>query len=159
MVRYVWDSLRDIFGSVIWDRRDSSGFRRTYPHFDVFSLIPQLLIFIDGKARAHYENKKKAQTLRWTQAWRRANKKVKVDKEALKKFVKKTTKVFKTFVGISLEDLQARQAANSDFKKAQREAAQRAVKNEKAERKAAKAEVKTQYKVPKFVAARINARK
>ena len=145
---------RDLRSMGQWIQENLSSFRRIFIFF-----FPQLLIFIDGKARAHYENKKKAQTLRWTQAWRRANKKVKVDKEALKKFVKKTTKVFKTFVGISLEDLQARQAANSDFKKAQREAAQRAVKNEKAERKAAKAEVKTQYKVPKFVAARINARK
>eukprot|EP00933_Yihiella_yeosuensis_P084335 TRINITY_DN98776_c0_g1_i1.p3 TRINITY_DN98776_c0_g1~~TRINITY_DN98776_c0_g1_i1.p3 ORF type:complete len:146 (+),score=36.37 TRINITY_DN98776_c0_g1_i1:27-464(+) len=114
----------------------------------------KLLIFLDHKSRAHWINKKKAQDLRWSQAWRRAHKKVKVDKEALKKFVKKSTKAFKTFAGISLEDLKARQEANSEFKKAQRDAAARAKKAAPAKNKS---EFKVQNKVPKFVAARMNA--
>ncbi len=51
--------------------------------------------------------------LRHFQAWRRANKKIKSDKTATKRLVKKPVKVFKTFSGISVEDLKAKSTATS----------------------------------------------
>ena len=91
--------------------------------------------------------------LRWTQAWRRANKKVKVDKTERKKLVKKTTKVFKTFSGLALEDLQARRAPNSDFKKSQKEAAERKEKEKEKSSGDKKAQPKFDIfqRVPKHV--------
>jgi len=113
----------------------------------------QLLIFANHKSTAQYHNRKRAQTLRWTKSWRRANKKVAVDKQLTKKLVKKTTKVFKAFVGLSLDDLKQRQT--DDFKRAQQQAAERAKKSgDKKEVK--KSEVVAKSSIPKHVASRIN---
>jgi hypothetical protein len=111
------------------------------------------LIFANHKSTAQYHNRKRAQTLRWTKSWRRANKKVAVDKQLTKKLVKKTTKVFKAFVGLSLDDLKQRQT--DDFKRAQQQAAERAKKSgDKKEVK--KSEVVAKSSIPKHVASRIN---
>ena len=124
-----------------------------------FLFICQLLIFAKHRCAAHYHNKKRAQNLRWAKSWRRAHKKVAVDKQLTKKYVKKSEKAFKSFVGLSLEDLKARQTA--DYKNAQRQAAERA-KKEAAEKPAAKKQVKSEKKVkeqrPKFVVARLQQR-
>jgi len=113
----------------------------------------RLLIFANHKSTAQYHNRKRAQTLRWTKSWRRANKKVAVDKQLTKKLVKKTTKVFKAFVGLSLDDLKQRQT--DDFKRAQQQAAERAKKSgDKKDVK--KSEVVAKSSIPKHVASRIN---
>ena len=113
----------------------------------------RLLIFASHKSSAQYHNRKRAQTLRWTKAWRRANKKVAVDKQLTKKLVKKTAKVFKSFVGLSLDDLKQRQT--EDYKKAQQQAAERAKKAPAAKKEVKKAEAVVKVKVPKAVATRM----
>ena len=114
----------------------------------------RLLIFASHKSAAQYHNRKRAQTLRWTQAWRRAHKKVAVDRQLTKKIVKKTAKVFKSFVGLSLEDLQQRQT--DDYKRAQQQAAERA-KKEAPKKDAKKSEkvVATKQAIPKHIASRL----
>jgi len=82
-------------------------------------------MFLDTRCKRQYFNKKKPLRLRWTQAWRRANKKVKTIGQEKKKTVKKTVKVFKTFVGISIEDLKARADPQSDVRKAMADSAAR----------------------------------
>jgi len=69
----------------------------------------------------------KAQRLTWTQAWRRKNKKGKVE-TATKKKGKRTARVFKSIQGITVEDIKKRRDAKPDFRKAQRDAALREVK-------------------------------
>jgi len=114
----------------------------------------RLLIFANHKSCAQYHNRKRAQTLRWTKSWRRANKKVAVDKQLTKKLVKKTTKVFKAFVGLSLEDLKQRQT--EDFKRAQLQAAEREKKAAGEKKTVKKSEVVAKSSIPKHVASRIN---
>ena len=123
------------------------------------------MIFIDHRSYSQYANKKKAQRLTWTRSWRRAHKKVKSDRMTAKKLVKKVTKSFKTFSGISLEELQSRSAVNSDYKKALKEAAERKAKAAKAAAGAKKTEKKAQkpvqakevIRMPKVTRARIQA--
>ena len=81
----------------------------------------------------------------WTQAWRRKNKKGKVETLAKKKG-KRTARVFKSIQGITIEDIKKRRDAKPDLKKAQRENALREVK-ERA--KKAKAEKKKDTKAAK----------
>jgi len=87
----------------------------------------KLLSFIDGKSRMLHIQKIKAQRLRWTQAWRRRNKKGKVE-TASKKKGRRTARVFKSIQGITIEDIKKRRDAKPDFRKAQRDAALREVK-------------------------------
>lgn len=111
------------------------------------------MIFASHKSSAHYHNRKRAQNLRWTKSWRRQNKKVAVDKQLTKKLVKKTAKVFKSFIGLSLDDLKQRQT--EDYKRAQQQAAERAKKaGPKADAK--KSEVSVKATIPKHIASRIN---
>jgi len=65
--------------------------------------------------------------LTWTQAWRRKNKKGKVE-TAAKKRGKRTARVFKSIQGISMEDIKKRREAKPDLRKAQRQEALREVK-------------------------------
>ena len=61
-------------------------------------------MFITAKARSLYHQKIKPVKLTWTQAWRRFNKKVRID-EVQRKKTRKTTRVQKAVVGMSLEDI------------------------------------------------------
>ena len=80
------------------------------------------------------DQKIKAQRLTWTQAWRRRNKKGRVE-TASKKKGKKTARVFKSIAGITIEDIKKRRDAKPDLRKAQRETALREIK-EKAKKAA-----------------------
>jgi large subunit ribosomal protein L24e len=95
----------------------------------------RLIAFIDQKSRSLYMQKIKAQRLTWTQAWRRRNKKGKVETLSKKKG-KRTVRVFKSIQGITLEDIQKKRDMKPDVKKAQREVALRELK-EKAKKAAA----------------------
>ncbi len=95
----------------------------------------RLVAFIDQKSRSLYMQKIKAQRLTWTQAWRRRNKKGKVETLSKKKG-KRAVRVFKSIQGITLEDIQKKRDLKPDLKKAQREAAVRELK-EKAKKVAA----------------------
>jgi large subunit ribosomal protein L24e len=62
--------------------------------------------------------------LTWTQAWRRKNKKGKIETAAKKKG-KRSARVFKSIQGITIEDIKKRRDAKPDLKKAQRDNALR----------------------------------
>jgi large subunit ribosomal protein L24e len=62
----------------------------------------RLYFFINNKARQMFHQKIKAVKLTWTLAWRRFNKKIRVD-ELNKKRTRKTTRVQKAVVGMSLD--------------------------------------------------------
>jgi len=118
----------------------------------------KLIAFIDSRSRHLYNQKIKAQRLTWTQAWRRKNKKGKIE-TAAKKRGKRTARVFKSIAGITIEDIKKRREAKPDLRKAQREAQLREVKEKakksaddkkKKDAKAKKAAAPTQFtKVPK----------
>eukprot|EP00456_Euglypha_rotunda_P040281 TRINITY_DN310_c0_g1_i2.p1 TRINITY_DN310_c0_g1~~TRINITY_DN310_c0_g1_i2.p1 ORF type:complete len:157 (+),score=26.01 TRINITY_DN310_c0_g1_i2:90-560(+) len=90
----------------------------------------RVLFFVDRKSRSLFEQKIKAQKLQWTQAWRRKNKKGKVEIHGKKK-VKKTGKVFKSIQGISVDDIRKRRALAPDVRKANQDARIRAIKDKK----------------------------
>ena len=84
--------------------------------------------FITKKVRALFVRKTKAVKLTWSQAWRRFNKKIKVD-ESLKRRTKKTTRVQKAVVGISLEEIKRRRAEKPETRDAALEATKKEVKD------------------------------
>merc|ERR1711879_199511 len=65
--------------------------------------------------------------LRWTQAWRRMNKKGKTD-ETGKKRTRKVQKFQKAIVGMSLEDIKKKKAQKPELRKAAAEAAAKEAK-------------------------------
>merc|ERR1711993_82981 len=65
--------------------------------------------FISTKARSLFHQKIKPVKLTWTLAWRAFNKKIKVD-DSHKKRTKKTTRVQKAVVGMSLDEIKRRKA-------------------------------------------------
>ena len=65
--------------------------------------------FISSKARSLYHQKIKPVKLTWTQASRRYNKKIKVE-DIQKKRTKKTTRVQKAIVGMSLDEIKRKRA-------------------------------------------------
>merc|ERR1712127_479347 len=65
--------------------------------------------FISSKARSLYHQKIKPVKLTWTQASRRYNKKIKVE-DIQKKRTKKTTRVQKAIVGMSLDGIKRKRA-------------------------------------------------
>lgn len=64
-------------------------------------------MFISTKARSLYHQKIKPVKLTWTQASRRFNKKVKIE-DIQKKRTRKTTRVQKAIVGMSLDEIKRR---------------------------------------------------
>merc|ERR1719456_858874 len=66
--------------------------------------------------------------LRWTQAWRRMNKKGKTD-ESGKKRTRKAQKFQKAIVGMSLEDIKKKKAQKPELRQAARDAAAREAKS------------------------------
>lgn len=73
----------------------------------------RLFFFISHKARSMFHQKIKAVKLTWTQAWRRFNKKIRVD-ELAKKRTRKTTRVQKAVVGMSLDEIKRKKAETRD---------------------------------------------
>jgi len=69
----------------------------------------RLYFFIGQKARMLFHQKIKPVKLTWTTAWRRFNKKIRID-EAAKKRTRKTTRVQKAVVGMSLDDIKRKKA-------------------------------------------------
>merc|ERR1711865_626683 len=77
--------------------------------------------FISKKARRLHRHKIKPVELRWTQAWRRMNKKGKVD-ESGKKRTRKVQKFQKAIVGMSLDDIKKKKAQKPELRQAAKEA-------------------------------------
>ena len=69
--------------------------------------------FISTKARSLFHQKIKPVKLTWTLAWRRFNKKIRVD-ELSRKRVRRTARVQKAVVGMSLDDIKRRKAETRD---------------------------------------------
>merc|ERR1712224_832958 len=83
--------------------------------------------FISSKAKSLYKQRIKAVKLRWTQAWRRMNKKGKAD-EAGKKRTRKAQKFQKAIVGMSLEDIKKKKAQKPELRQQAKEAAAKEAK-------------------------------
>ena len=84
--------------------------------------------FISAKTESLFHQKKKAVNLTWTQAWRRHNKKIKVD-ETIKRRTKKTTRIQKAIVGMSLEEIKRRRNEDEKDRDRKLEAAKKEVKD------------------------------
>mmetsp|Transcript_65306 Transcript_65306/g.77306 ORF Transcript_65306/g.77306 Transcript_65306/m.77306 type:complete len:155 (+) Transcript_65306:121-585(+) len=75
-----------------------------------------------SKAKSLTLQRKKPTKLTWTQAWRRLHKKG-ITETNTKKRTRRTTKVARAVVGISLEDIRKKASQKPEFRSAQREAA------------------------------------
>jgi len=102
----------------------------------------KLLTFLSRKAFSLYHQKIKAQKLTWTQAWRRRNKKGKIELSTRRR-VKKGGKVFKSIQGVSVDELKKKVNMNPAVRKAQRETALREVKERKKKTRDEKKKIKS----------------
>ncbi len=83
--------------------------------------------FFSSKIASLFHQRKKAVKLTWTQAWRRFNKKIKVD-EISKRKTRKTTRVQKAIVGMSLDEIMRRKNEKPEEREKKLEAAKKEVK-------------------------------
>ncbi|CAE8627641.1 unnamed protein product, partial [Polarella glacialis] len=81
--------------------------------------------FISAKADSLFHQRIKPVKLRWTQAWRRMNKKGKTE-EGGKKKSRKAQKFQKAIVGMSLDDLKKKKAMKPELRQAKEAAAKEA---------------------------------
>merc|ERR1711957_125616 len=94
--------------------------------------------FISAKADSLFHQRIKPVKLRWTQAWRRMNKKGKADEQA-KKRTRKAQKFQKAIVGMSLEDIKKKKAQKPELRQQARDAAAKEAKARVGKKPAAKA--------------------
>merc|ERR1719412_2168135 len=87
----------------------------------------KVYFFINAKAKSLFHQKIKPVKLRWTQGWRRMNKKGKAD-EATKKRTRKVQKFQKAIVGMSLDDIRQKKAQKPQLRAAAKEAAAKEAK-------------------------------
>merc|ERR1711920_949701 len=92
--------------------------------------------FISAKADSLFHQRIKPVKLRWTQAWRRMNKKGKADEQA-KKRTRKAQKFQKAIVGMSLEDIKKKKAQKPELRQQARDAAAKEAKARMAKKGAA----------------------
>ena len=97
----------------------------------------QQVNFFSNKVRKLYHQRIKPVKLTWTLAWRRFNKKIKVD-ELQKRRTKRTTRIQKAIVGLSLDDLKRRKAETKEDRDKKLEAAAKDVKERKMKQMQAK---------------------
>merc|ERR1711897_93360 len=83
--------------------------------------------FISAKADSLFHQRIKPVKLRWTQAWRRMNKKGKAD-ESTKKRSRKVQKFQKAIVGMSLEDIKKKKAQKPELRQQAKDAAAKEAK-------------------------------
>merc|ERR1712024_345537 len=86
--------------------------------------------FISTKARSLYRQKIKPVKLTWTTAWRAYNKKIKVD-DIQKKRSRKTTRIQKAVVGMSIEEIRRRKAESREDRDKANDAAAKEIKDRK----------------------------
>merc|ERR1711972_997721 len=92
--------------------------------------------FISAKADSLFHQRIKPVKLRWTQAWRRMNKKGKAD-EGGKKRTRKAQKIQKAIVGMSLDDIKKKKAQKPELRKQAQDAAAKESKARAAKKPAA----------------------
>ena len=85
---------------------------------------------IGSKARSLFHQKIKPVKLTWTTAWRQFNKKVKVD-DSTKRRARKTTKVQKAVVGMSLDEIKRRKAETREDRDKKTNEREKTVKDRK----------------------------
>ena len=103
--------------------------------------------FISHKAKQMYHQKIKPVKLTWTQAWRAYNKKIKVD-DISKKRSRKTTRIQKAVVGMSIEEIRRRKAESREDRDKANDSAAKDIKDRKAKAlQAKKADKMKQQKV------------
>ena len=83
-----------------------------------------------SKARCLFHRKIKARQLTWTLAWRAFNKKIKID-ESTKRRTKKTARVQKAVVGMSLDEIKRRKAESREDRNKTTDAKAKDVKDRK----------------------------
>merc|ERR1711874_635162 len=93
--------------------------------------------FISTKARSLFHQKIKPVKLTWTQAWRAFNKKIKVD-EMQKKRTRKTARIQKAVVGMSIEEIRRKKAESREDRDKANVAAEATIKDRKAKAMQAK---------------------
>jgi large subunit ribosomal protein L24e len=91
----------------------------------------RIYYFISTKARSLFTQKIKPVKLTWTTAWRAHNKKIKVD-DIQKKRSRKTTRIQKAVVGMSIEEIRRRKNESREDRDKQAEAAAKEIKDRKA---------------------------
>merc|ERR1711933_75964 len=92
--------------------------------------------FITAKVDSLFHQRIKPAKLRWTQAWRRMNKKGKVE-EGGKKKTRKAQKFQKAIVGMSLDDLKKKKAQKPELRQQAKDAAAKEAKARAAKKPAA----------------------
>merc|ERR1712228_847662 len=92
--------------------------------------------FITAKADSLFHQRIKPVKLRWTQAWRRMNKKGKVDEQS-KKRTRKAQKFQKAIVGMSLEDIKKKKAQKPELRQQAKDSAAKEAKARQAKKPAA----------------------
>merc|ERR1712157_692337 len=92
--------------------------------------------FISSKVASLHGQRIKPVKLRWTQAWRRMNKKGKADEQA-KKRTRKAQKFQKAIVGMSLDDIKKKKAQKPELRQQARDAAAKEAKARMAKKGAA----------------------
>merc|ERR1712141_657560 len=93
--------------------------------------------FISTKARSLYHQKIKPVKLTWNMAWRAHNKKIKVD-DIQKKRSRKTTRIQKAVVGMSIEEIRRKKAESREDRDKANVAAEQTIKDRKAKAMQAK---------------------
>merc|ERR1719510_2235077 len=94
--------------------------------------------FINAKVESLFHQRIKPMKLRWTQAWRRMNKKGKADEQA-KKRTRKAQKFQKAIVGMSLEDIKKKKAQKPELRQQAKELAAKEAKSRQSTKKPAAA--------------------
>ena len=84
--------------------------------------------FISKKCASLFHKKTKPVKLSWTTAWRRFNKKIKVD-DVSKRRTKRTTRIQKAIVGMSLDEIKRRRAEKPEERDKKMDAAKKEVKD------------------------------
>ena len=110
----------------------------------------KIYYFISTKANSLFRQRKKAVKLTWTQAWRRFNKKIKQD-DIQKRRTRKTTRVQKAIVGMSLDEIKRRRAEKPEEREKKMDAAKKEVKDRQKKKGEAKKveKAKTKPAAPK----------
>merc|ERR1719456_761263 len=93
----------------------------------------KMTFYINSKAFSLNRQRIKPVKLTWTQAWRRMNKKGKVE-EGRKAKSRKTTKFQKAIVGMTLDDIKRKRAQKPELRQAAKEAALKEAKERMAKR-------------------------
>merc|ERR1711934_240731 len=86
--------------------------------------------FLDGRTMKAHLLKRNPRKVTWTVLYRRKHKKG-IEEEAAKKRTKRTQKFQRAVVGATLQDIMAKRNQNPEVRKAQREQAVRAAKDQK----------------------------